>query len=149
MFVNGVLMYSDVVLGVLAYHRFFAFLLFVPPVLGLLFLFFSRNFPYLIRRIRLLTPLYAFLIASVAFTGIVYTAILQIFNVWVIYMILLFIFLVIGEVKRYKKQRIIASYDKELQAQFIFWAKRKYMLDIIFLCLLYFLLQLNKNNLLF
>ncbi|RAX58357.1 hypothetical protein CCZ01_02770 [Helicobacter monodelphidis] len=128
---------SHIIAEMLFYHHFFSICLLIVPIVALIILFLSQNFPFMIRRIRLLTPMYGFFIATTIFTGIIFSFILQTFNLKIALMILVSIFLIMGEIKRYKKQRVIASYDIDLQKTYRLFAKQKYALDLILLIVTY------------
>lgn len=127
---------AAILLETLGYHKIFAFLLFVPPVLALLFLFQMRSFPHLVRRIRLLTPAYNFLLASAVFTGVILAFMQQSYSVGAIAMSAVSAAIVCNEIRRYKRQRVITSYEVAEQDAFIAWAKKKYALDIALLLVL-------------
>lgn len=127
---------TAILLETLGYHQFFALLLFVPPALALVFLFRVRSFPHLIRFIKLLTPAYGFLLASTIFTGIILAFMFQSLSMNAIIMLVVAVVIVANEIRRYIRQRVIASYDTAEQIEFIAWAKKKYALDIILLLVL-------------
>ncbi|MDE7173016.1 MAG: hypothetical protein K2N70_01585 [Helicobacter sp.] len=127
---------AAILLETLGYHKIFAFLLFLPPALALLFLFQMRSFPHLVRRIRLLTPAYNFLLASAVFTGIILAFMQQNYSLNAMMMSLVGAVIACNEIRRYKRQRVIASYEIPEQSAFIAWAKKKYALDIALLLVL-------------
>lgn len=127
---------AAILLETLGYHKIFAFLLFVPPALALLFLFQMRSFPHLVRRIRLLTPAYNFLLASAVFTGVILAFMQQNYSLNAMIMSFVGAVMACNEIRRYKRQRVIASYDVAEQGTFIAWAKKKYALDIVLLLVL-------------
>lgn len=127
---------AAILLETLGYHKIFAFLLFVPPALALLFLFQMRSFPHLVRRIRLLTPAYNFLLASAVFTGVILAFMQQNYSLNAMIMSFVGAVMACNEIRRYKRQRVIASYDVAEQSAFIAWAKKKYALDIVLLLVL-------------
>ena len=127
---------AAILLETLGYHKIFAFLLFIPPALALLFLFQMHSFPHLVRRIRLLTPAYNFLLASAVFTGVILAFMQQNYSVGAIAMSAVSVVIACNEIRRYKRQRVIASYEVAAQGAFITWAKKKYALDIALLLVL-------------
>lgn len=127
---------TAVLLETLGYHQIFAFLLFIPPALALLFLFQMRSFPHLVRRIRLLTPAYNFLLASAVFTGMILAFMQQNYSAHAMAMTAVSAIIMCNEIRRYKRQRVITSYEILEQGAFIKWAKKKYALDIVLLLVL-------------
>lgn len=128
---------ESVIIETLRYHQLFAFLLFLPPSLALIFLYRTSSFPHLIRKIKLLTPAYGFLLASAILTGIIMSFMFVHFSFNALFMSIASIIIIINEIRRYKRQRVIASYDSAEQVIFIRWAKRKYGLDLLLLAIVW------------
>lgn len=113
-------------------HFFFIILLFLVPLRNLYVLYTETNFIRLARKIRYLGPGYHILNAVNLFTGVV---LMVVMNYYVGYELLLMIptsiYILVFEIKRYKKIRRITSKDYEEQTEFIAWAKKKYLADAL------------------
>ena len=90
----------------------------------------SNDFVKTAKRFRIMTPLYHVINASVAYTGGIVAAYLHDLSPTVILMIATTILVMVLEIKRYKKMRVIKSYEKELQAEFFVFAKKIYFAEI-------------------
>ena len=88
------------------------------------------DFMKLAKRLRLMTPLYHVSNAIVAYTGGIVAAFSHDLSLTVILMIATTIFVMVLEIKRYKKQRVIKSKDYEKQAQFVLFAKKIYIMEL-------------------
>ena len=73
----------------------------------------------------------------VIYTGMIVSAYVRDFSPTVILMIFTGIFILVIEIKRYKKMRVIKVSDLELQAQFYTYAKKIYMIEIAVLLFVY------------
>lgn len=115
-------------------HIFLVILLFFLPLHNLYMLYTQKNFVQLAKRIRFFAPLNHSFIAGVIFSGVVIAFYNHdFFSIRQLFMYLIAIYLIVSEVKRYKKIRVISSKDIELQEEFIKFAKIKYSLDVAIL----------------
>lgn len=93
----------------------------------------STNFIKLAKRLRFMTPLYHFTNAIVIYTGSIVAAYAHAFSFTIGLMIPAGIFLLVIEIKRYKKMRVIKTSDIQLQEEFIIYAKKIYTIEILVL----------------
>lgn len=85
----------------------------------------------LAKRLRFMTPLYHMANAFVAYTGGIVAAYSHDLSVTVILMIATSIFVMVLEIKRYKKMRVIKSTEIEKQEEFKAFAKKIYTMEIL------------------
>lgn len=88
------------------------------------------NFIKTAKKFKIMTPLYHVINASVAYTGAIVAAYLHDLSPTVILMIATSIFVMVLEIKRYKKMRVIRSFEKELQEEFFVFARKVYIAEI-------------------
>ncbi len=107
----------------------------------ILFNFYSvttqKNFIKLSKRLKIMTPMYHLSNAVIMYTGAIISAYAKDFNLTVILMLSASIFLLVIEIKRYKKMRVIKSYNIALQEKFIPYAKKIYAIEAIILVFVY------------
>lgn len=96
-----------------------------------------KDFISLAKRLRFTTPLYHTLNAMIIYTGAIVSAYTKEISPTVILMIATAIFLMVAEIKRYKKMRVIKSQETELQTAFYVYAKKIYTIEIAVLVLVY------------
>ncbi|MEA2018639.1 MAG: hypothetical protein U9N59_09335 [Campylobacterota bacterium] len=84
----------------------------------------------LVKRLKLMTPFYHSVNAVVAYTGGIVAAFSHDLSITVILMLATTIFIMVLEIKRYKKMRVIKTAEFEKQAQFRVYAKKIYMMEI-------------------
>lgn len=84
----------------------------------------------LVKRLKFMTPIYHASNAIVAYTGGIVAAFAQDLSVTVILMIATTIFVMILEIKRYKKQRVIKLDEIDKQVEFRQFARKIYMIEI-------------------
>ena len=92
-----------------------------------------KNFIVLAKRLRFMTPLYHLTNAIVIYTGTIVAFYAQVFS----FTIAASIFLLVIEIKRYKKMRIIKSDQVELQNDFFIYARKIYTIEIMVLVSVY------------
>ncbi|MCK5110830.1 MAG: hypothetical protein KAQ94_04860 [Arcobacteraceae bacterium] len=90
----------------------------------------STNYLALAKQLRFMTPFYHFLNACTAYTGMIVAAYSHDLSVTVILMSITTIFLMVLEIKRYKKMRVIRSTDIDKQEEFKIFAKKIYTMEI-------------------
>ena len=107
----------------------------------MLFNFYSvstqKEFIKLAKRLKFMTPLYHLTNAIVIYTGTIVAVYAQTFSITIALMIPASIFLLVIEIKRYKKMRVIKSGDVEKQEEFYKYAKKIYTIEIMVLVLVY------------
>lgn len=113
----------------------------VALMLIMVFNFYSvmkmKNFINLTKRLKVMTPLYHMANAFTVYTGGIVAAYSHDVSATVILMVATSIFVMILEIKRYKKMRIIKSDQIAKQQEFILFAKKIYYLEIIALLFTY------------
>lgn len=95
------------------------------------------NFIKLAKRLKFMTPLYHLTNAIIIYTGAIVSFYAHHFSFTVALMIPASIFLLVIEIKRYKKMRIIQSKDVELQEEFYKYARKIYTIEIMVLVAVY------------
>ena len=89
----------------------------------------KKDFISLAKRLKFMTPIYHLSNAVVIYTGTIVAFYAQTFNFTIALMIPTSIFLLVIEIKRYKKMRIIKHDQLELQNEFFAYAKKIYIID--------------------
>lgn len=90
----------------------------------------AKEFINLARRLRFMTPIYHLTNAIVMYTGAIVAAYANTFSFTIALMIPTSIFLLVIEIKRYKKMRVIKSGDINLQQEFLVYAKKSILLKL-------------------
>ena len=96
-----------------------------------------NNFLKLAKRLKFMTPAYHMTNAIVIYTGTIVSAYAREFSPTIILMIIASIFLLVIEIKRYKKMRVIKTTDTQLQEEFIVYARKIYTIEIMVLVAVY------------
>ena len=97
----------------------------------------QKDFIKLAKRLKFMTPLYHLTNAIVMYTGAIVAFYAHAMSITIFLMIPTSIFLLVIEIKRYKKMRIIRSTDKDLQEEFYKYAKKIYLIEIMVLVSIY------------
>lgn len=97
----------------------------------------QKNFIQLAKRLKFMTPVYHLSNAIIMYTGAIIAAYKHIFSFSMALMICASIFLMVIEIKRYKKQRVIKSHDIALQNEFYVYAKKIYTIEVMVLVFVY------------
>jgi len=84
----------------------------------------------LVRKLKIMTPIYHSMNAVVAYTGGIVAAYSHDLSITVILMLATTIFIMVLEIKRYKKMRVIKLAEVEKQTEFVLFAKKIYMMEI-------------------
>lgn len=126
------IMYESVVTHVWAVYFFLAVMLFNLYSVNTM-----KEFMPLAKRLRFMTPIYHLTNAIIMYTGAIVATYNHDLNPTVILMIPASIFLLVIEIKRYKKMRVIKSEQFELQAAFVVYAKKIYTIEIAVLIAVY------------
>lgn len=107
----------------------------VALMLIMIFNFYSvmrlKDFKALSKRLRFMTPIFHISNAFVIYTGSIVAAYSHKINPTIILMIATSIFIMVLEIKRYKKMRVIKLNQKAKQQEFVMFAKKIYNLEII------------------
>jgi len=96
-----------------------------------------KDFVKLAKILRIMTPLYHMINAMIIYTGAIVAAYTHDISPTVILMIAGAIFIMVIEIKRYKRMRVIKSNDITLQQEFRLYAKKIYMIEISVIVLVY------------
>ena len=126
------LMQSVVQIHIYTIYFFLSLMLFNPYSV-----FREKEFIVLAKRLKFMTPLYHLTNAIVIYTGIIVAFYAQTFNFTIALMIPSSIFLLVIEIKRYKKMRIIKHDQLELQNEFFAYAKKIYIIEISVIIVVY------------
>jgi len=97
----------------------------------------ANEFIKLSKRLRFMTPFYHATNAVVIYTGAIVAAYAREFSPTIILMLIAAIFLLVIEIKRYKKMRVIKTTDITLQEEFVVYAKKIYTIEIMVLVIVY------------
>lgn len=127
----------DIMSSSIVTHVYMIYFLFAIMVFNLIAVNVIKDFVKLSRLLRGMTPLYHLVNAMVIYTGMIVSAYVRDLSPTVILMICAGIFILVIEIKRYKKMRIIKIADIELQTQFYSYAKKIYMIEIAVLVFVY------------
>jgi hypothetical protein len=100
------------------------------------------NFFFMAKRLKTLTPYFHAINFIVAYTGAVLSGFTHDLNPTVILMIPITLFLMISEIKRYKKMRVIRLNQVELQVEFRLFAKKIYIMQLIAIACMYMIAKL-------
>lgn len=95
------------------------------------------DFITLAKRLKIMTPIYHLSNAIVMYTGAIVAAYAHQFSFTIVLMIIASIFLLVIEIKRYKKMRVIKSDDIKLQDEFRVYAKKIYTIEIMTIVVVY------------
>jgi CDP-diglyceride synthetase len=90
-----------------------------------------KNFINLTQRLKFTTPLFHMANAFVVYTGAIVAAYSQDLSITVILMIATSIFVMVLEIKRYKKMRVIKTTQIAKQQEFVMFAKKIYNYEIL------------------
>lgn len=112
------------------WHVYFILALMFVMVFNLLSVLRVDDYFELIKRLKVLTPVYHSLNAVVAYTGGIVAAFSHDLSITVLLMLATSIFVMVLEIKRYKKMRVIKTAEFEKQAQFRVFARKIYMMEI-------------------
>jgi len=96
-----------------------------------------KEFIKLAKRLKFMTPIYHLTNAIVMYTGAIVAAYANTFSFTIGLMIPTSIFLLVIEIKRYKKMRVIKTSDKQLQEEFVVYARKIYTIEIMTLVAVY------------
>ncbi|NQY95276.1 MAG: hypothetical protein HRT43_14015 [Campylobacteraceae bacterium] len=127
----------DIMSSSIVTHVYMIYFLFAIMVFNLIAVNVIKDFVKLAKLLKSITPFYHLVNAMVIYTGMIVSAYVRDFSPTVILMIFTGIFILVIEIKRYKKMRVIKVSDLELQAQFYTYAKKIYMIEIAVLLFVY------------
>ena len=111
-------------------HIFIIVILISMVSLNLYRLFTQNDFFKLASGYKIMTPFFHSINAGVAYTGMIVSAYTHDISITVILMIATTIFVMVTEIKRYKKMRVIKTLDITLQNDFRKFAKKIALLQL-------------------
>src|SRR5574344_1490900 len=97
----------------------------------------SKDFISLAKRLKFMTPIYHLANAIVIYTGTIVAFYAHQFSFTIALMIPASIFLLVIEIKRYKKKRLIKVAYIHFQEEFYLYAKKIYIIEIAVLLAVY------------
>ncbi|MCI0500157.1 MAG: hypothetical protein L0Y61_00230 [Epsilonproteobacteria bacterium] len=102
----------------------------------------EENFFILANRLKKITPYFHSTNFIIAYAGAVLSGFTHDMNPTVILMIPTSLFLMITEIKRYKKMRVIQLSDVQLQEEFKIFAKKIYTMQVVSIVVVYIVSKL-------
>ena len=97
----------------------------------------QEHFMLMAKRLKQLTPVYHSVNFAMAYTGAVLAGFTHDLSPTVVLMIPTTLFLMVTEIKRYKKMRVIKHDEVELQEEFRKFAKKMYTLQVVAIAFMY------------
>ncbi len=123
-------------------HIYMIYCLVLIIIFNLVNVYFSSDFISLAKKLRFMTPLFHGINATVAYTGAIVSAYVHDMSYTVILMIIATIFIMVLEIKRYKKMRIITSDDIQSQYDFKLFARKIYIIELSALIFVYIIAKI-------
>jgi uncharacterized membrane protein len=119
-------------------HLFFILALFIVICRNLYIVIGAQDFVTTYKKLQMITPIYHTINACIIFTGVVVQFFLLQFTDFTVYlMFFASIFIMVSEIKRYKKMRIIKSKEHEKQQEAYKFAKKVYVINISIIIIIY------------
>lgn len=112
------------------WHIYAIMILMFIMVFNLLSVLRVDDYLHLAKRLKFMTPIYHSMNAVVAYTGGIVAAYSHDLSITVILMLITTIFVMVLEIKRYKKMRVIKLSEIDKQNEFRSFAKKIYMMEI-------------------
>ena len=122
-------------------HIYTIYIFLAIMVFNLYSVYKEKEFIVLAKRLKFLTPLYHSINAVVIYTGTIVAFYAQTFSFTIALMIPASIFLLVIEIKRYKKMRVIKHDQLQLQDDFFAYARKIYTIEI---CVIIFVYIVSK-----
>ncbi len=123
--------------GAIQTHVIAIYIFLIIMILNFYSVISAKDFIKLAKRLKFMTPLYHFSNAVIMYTGAIIAFYATTFSFTIGLMIPASIFLLVIEIKRYKKMRVIKSDDTKLQEEFIVYAKKIYTIEMMVLIAVY------------
>ncbi len=89
----------------------------------------QKDFIKLAKTLRFMTPMYHLSVAIVMYTGTIVAFYTRYFSITIALMIATAIFLLVIEIKRHKKMKVIRSTDEQLQKEFYVYSTKVYLIE--------------------
>lgn len=118
-------------------HLFFIYLFLAVMLVNLYSVHNINNFMKLAKRLKFLTPLYHTLNAIIIYSGTIVAFYEKTFSFTIFLMIAASIAVMVLEIKRFKKMRVIKVADTSLQEEFLVFSKKIYKIEIAIIVLTY------------
>lgn len=118
-------------------HIYTIYIFLFVMLLNLYFVITDKNFISIAKKLKFMTPIYHLINTIVIYTGTMIIVYNKQFSLTIVFMIIASIFLLVIEIKKYKKMRVIKSQDTKLQEDFYKYAKKIYIIEILVLVLVY------------
>jgi len=128
----------DIMSDSIVTHVFMIYVLLAVMLFNLFLVSSVKDFVKLVKLLKMTTPLYHLVNAMIIYTGMIVSAYAKEISPTVILMIFTGIFILVIEIKRYKKMRVIKIADVKLQEEFYIYAKKIYLIEIAVLFFTYF-----------
>lgn len=111
-------------------HVFFIYIFLAIMLVNLYSVYNVNSFIKLAKRLKFLTPLYHTLNAIIIYTGTIVAFYSKTFSFTILIMIAASIAVMVLEIKRFKKMRVIKVDDTNLQEEFVKFSKKIYTIEI-------------------
>lgn len=126
----------DIMDSSLQMHIFMIFVFFGIMLFNYYTVATSKDFLSMAKKLKAMTSIYHIANAMIIYTGIILAAFYHDLAFKVLLMIPTGIFLMVIEIKRFKRMRIIKSTDIKLQKEFVVYAKKIYRIEMIVLVIM-------------
>ena len=120
----------DLVATSITWHVYAIVILVLIMINNLFTVLKASDYITLVKRLKIMTPIYHSMNAVVAYTGGIVAAYSHDLSITVVLMLATTIFIMVLEIKRYKKMRVIKLAEVEKQREFVLFAKKIYMMEI-------------------
>lgn len=120
----------DLVATSITWHVYAIVILVLIMINNLFTVLRASDYITLVKRLKIMTPIFHSMNAVVAYTGGIVAAYSHDLSITVVLMLATTIFVMVLEIKRYKKMRIIKLAEVEKQREFVLFAKKIYMMEI-------------------
>jgi cation transport ATPase len=118
-------------------HIFLVYLFISVMIINFYSVYNLGNFIKLAKRLKFLTPLYHVLNATIIYTGTIVAFYHRTFSFTILIMIAASIAVMVLEIKRFKKMRVIKVADTQLQEEFLKFSRKIYLIEIVIIVLTY------------
>jgi hypothetical protein len=120
----------ELVVTSVTWHIYAIVILVLMMIYNLVNVLIIKDYITLVKKLKIMTPIYHSTNAVVAYTGGIVAAYSRDLSVTVFLMIATTIFIMVLEIKRYKKMRVIKLDEIDKQNEFRVFAKKIYILEI-------------------
>lgn len=127
----------DIMGDAVSTHVFMVFIFLSIMIFNIINVYRQKSFIKLAKTLRFMTPVYHVSNAMLIYTGMIVAAYSKHVSLTVALMIIAGIFLLVIEIKRFKKMRVIKVGETKLQDEFRVFAKKIYKIEISVLICVY------------